>query len=161
MTSPESSLFFRLPLPKEAQSPKERSFFGYFDETGKRSVWTLCLDAEETENNHEIAKKLRKMKQSLDKAFSGFAQKDFTQTILTERFAFQEHGVYATGEVPHEYHRAHHMNGVLFLTDSYGVQSSLDQVGDLLGVKAIKSWSEGLSRGEIGVATDSTVGAQT
>lgn len=57
-----------IPMNRDSGETFDRDALGYFvDPT--HSVWTVFLQADEIEENHEIMKKLRKMKQSLNKAF--------------------------------------------------------------------------------------------
>lgn len=91
-----------------------RSVFGYFSDEGKRSVWTVFLEANESEDNHTIAKKLRRLKQTLDRMFStpewlptinGVMTKDFLSTIQHEQVTFEDNFIFAsafskTSELP-------------------------------------------------------------
>lgn len=58
-------------ISREAGEETERHVWGYFTSDGMKSFWTICLSPEEGEDNHAIAKKLRKMKNALDKMFVG------------------------------------------------------------------------------------------
>ena len=81
-----------------------RSVWGYFCDEGKRSVWTVYLESEESLDNHTIAKKLRRLKQTLDRMFSspewlpkvdGVVVKDFLATIQNEQVSFEEDFIFS------------------------------------------------------------------
>lgn len=58
-------------LHRESGEEFEKHAFGYFLDSGMRSVWSLCVSADEAQDNHEIGKKLRRMKSAIDKMFAG------------------------------------------------------------------------------------------
>lgn len=123
-------------LNKDAGEEMERRVWGYFDPSGRSSSWTIALAEDETEDNHLIAKKLRRLKQALDKAFSGesFGLPEgqvLTQTIASEQVRF-EAGVLSDGKLveklpggiatlPKSRDRA------CFITDGLGFTSAWEQ----------------------------------
>ncbi len=48
---------------------ENRHLWGYFTQCGWYSIWTVYLSAAEIEDNHQIAKRLRRMKSTLNKVF--------------------------------------------------------------------------------------------
>ena len=126
---------FFAPVHKEAGDKLERHFWGYLSADGSQSVWTLGLSGEEAEDNHEIAKKFRKLKTSLDRIFKGSdlipeGKADFTSTLLSEQFRFEEEALFAQGVAPEvPYELGARLTGVSFMTDAYGPAHSMRQVG--------------------------------
>lgn len=126
-------------LHKEAGEEAERHIWGYFSNDGLKSYWTLCLSSEEAEDNHAIAKKLRRMKNAVDKMFS--LEKDFFSNVREEQVRFEEDYFYSEGDVPAERLALNELEGVSFLTDGYGPSASLKQVVttlDALGLMPAK-----------------------
>lgn len=127
-------------MPKNPGEKLERHLWGHFSSDGKRSVWTICLSPEEVENNHEIGKKLRKLKNTLDKIFEGSgifppehevfaASGGFAKTIQDEQVRFVEELLFSEGIAPDKPISVNGLQGASFLTDGYGPSSSLHQVG--------------------------------
>ena len=141
---------FFAPMHKESGEKIERHFWGCISSDGKRSVWALCLSPDEVEDNHEIAKKLRKLKSGLDKVFAGSdlvgsMNSNFTSTVSEEQIRFEEEVVFAEGEgltSPVELPQA---SGLLLMTDGYGPGFSILQVGTALGVNMLRSDAQGES----------------
>ncbi|MEO7164324.1 MAG: hypothetical protein ABI041_15495, partial [Bdellovibrionia bacterium] len=149
---------FYAPLHKENGEEIERNLWGYFSSDGMRSFWTLCLAEEEVENNHEIAKKFRRLKSTLDRIFTGdvFIPKvpqdsgdlenlpgnkirvpeiaaKFTANIIGEQVRLVEDAVFSAGEMVTEPVTLPQLHDVVFLTDGYGPAAALQQVGSMLG----------------------------
>ena len=137
-------------MHKEAGEEFERHLWGYFSDAGKQSIWTVFLTQEEVEDNHQIAKKLRRMKQTLDRMFVGAewlseGKTEFTSTVANEQVRFEEAVVFAGGEAPKETLRLSKIHAlydrVAFLTDGYGPSSAFQQLqkllGDELGIKVV------------------------
>lgn len=123
-------------LNKEAGEDFQRNVFGYFLEEGKRSVWTLFLTSEEVEDNHQIAKKLRRMKQALDKMFGENAEwvaGEFMANVKDELVRFEESIVFAGGKAPDAPIALPKTKNVFVMTDGYGPSRSFEQVALLLG----------------------------
>ena len=124
--SPEEAYF--APLTRDAGEEFDRNVWGYFSSDGKQSLWSTCVTPEEGEDNHLLAKKLRKMKAAVDKMFSGT---DFISNLRSERVTFHEAMLFSEGDVPVAPITAGKISGVFFLTDAYGPSSALKQVSFL------------------------------
>jgi len=132
---------FFAPLHRESGETVERHAWGCFSSDGKRSTWTLCLAPDQVEDNHEIAKKLRRLKSTLDKIFSnnGFISAEntsFSATLVEEQLLFSEELVFSEGVPPSEPLTHPTLSGILFLTDGYGPSWAFHQVGTALGIEA-------------------------
>ena len=93
--------FFAL-LHRSSGDKADRRVWGHFFAEGQRSVWTLCLSHEEVEDNHEIGKKLRRLKGTLDRIFEGSellsgGKKKFEETVEQEQVRFEEEVIFAGG----------------------------------------------------------------
>lgn len=125
-------------LPRGSGEKLERNIWGYFLAEGKRSVWTICLSSAEVEDNHEIAKKLRRLKSTLDKVFASVGalppERTFTSTITDEQVRFEEDLICAEEGLAVGFQQLSELPGISFLTDGYGPSWALHQVGDLLGI---------------------------
>lgn len=122
-------------LHKDAGDTIERHVWGCFTDDGMKSTWTVALAHEEGEDNHQIAKKLRRIKQSLDRVFTGGewlpeGKDEFMKNVREETVRFEESALYSAGEPPSE---PISIGGVALLTDGYGPASALHQVVLLLG----------------------------
>lgn len=78
---------FFMTLHRESDDTHNHQVWGYFTEDGKRSVWSVVLAPGDAEDNHQIMKRLRRIKQSLNKTFNeGWLPEGVTQfTDLIER----------------------------------------------------------------------------
>lgn len=153
-------------LHKEAGEEADRHLFGYFTSDGARSFWTLCFSPEEAEDNHAIAKKLRRMKNALDKMFPTQpwlpeGKPDFMSNVKGEQVRFEEGVVYAKGEPPRERVTLSGVEGLCFLTDGYGPGSALDQVGITLRAEGLFARAPREPEPRAGLATRSEVGADS
>lgn len=128
-------------LHKESGETVERHVWGYFSSDGKRSFWTVCLSPEEAEDNHEIAKKLRRTKSALSKIFCGptwvpEGSEDFMATVSREngeQVRFEEFVILGGGEPLLEAATVSSLSNARFLTDGYGPAHALSQVSRLFG----------------------------
>ena len=142
---------FFAPVHRESGDKLERNFWGYFSADGRRSVWTLGLSSEEAEDNHEIAKKIRKLKSSLDRIFQGSdlipsGKENFTSTLVNEQFRFEEEALFAQGDLPDRPFQVSALNGLVFMTDSYGPAQAMQQVGrGLLETQVISPVAESIA----------------
>lgn len=123
-------------LHREAGEEVERHVWGFFYADGMRSSWSLCLAPEEVEDNHSIAKKLRRMKSTLDRVFAGSeiipqGFDSFGATLADEQVRFEEEAVFSGGTPLVKALSLPERPGLFFLTDGYGPSSSLAQVGSL------------------------------
>lgn len=126
-------------LHKEAGEEQERHFFGHFSSDGLTSVWTLHLSSEEGDDNHEITKKLRRMKTALDKIFSGETwlpegKSSFMETVQAEQVKFEESVFFAQGKVFEAPFRLPKVENLEFITDGYGPSVAVLQAYAALGV---------------------------
>lgn len=124
-------------ISREAGEETERHIWGYFTQDGMKSFWTICLSSEEGEDNHAIAKKLRKMKNALDKMFVGESwvpagKAEFMANVRSEQVRFEEAILFSEGEDPREAITLDKLEGIFFLTDGYGPSSALRQVDTAL-----------------------------
>lgn len=146
---------------KDAGEDFSRAVWGYFFDGGKKSVWSLFLTEDEGADNHIIGKKYRRMKQAIEKMFTGpewlpEGAKDFFSTVENEHFAFQEDFIFANGEVVTEPQYVFDLKKVgkqskkakaaaestdtvketgsiplAFVTDAFGPSAALEQVARL------------------------------
>jgi hypothetical protein len=126
-------------LHREAGEEFERHVWGHFASTGLQSFWTLCLTADEVEDNHQIAKKLRRLKAALDKMFTGTSwlpegTAEFMATVSSEAVRFHEAVVFAGGERSDDPVRMPGLEALTFVTDGYGPSSALLQAARALGL---------------------------
>jgi len=89
---------FSIPMSRESGETHQRHVWGYFKNGGRSSLWTVLLGFEESEDNHEIAKRIRKMKQTLNKVFVGEPwvsqpKKEFCDELEGERVKFVDGGI--------------------------------------------------------------------
>ncbi|MGK5082354.1 hypothetical protein WDW37_03535 [Bdellovibrionota bacterium FG-1] len=124
-------------LHKESGEEFERHLWGHFSSDGKQSYWTLGLAEDEVEDNHQIAKKLRKMKSALDKMFCGSSwlpgeKTEFMATVCAEQVRFKDSLWFADGEVPSHPVHIPGVQGLFFVTDGYGPAASIEQVAGIL-----------------------------
>lgn len=138
MVSQEMQEGFYGATHKDAGDELSRSVWGYFMEGGKRSVWTIYLAEDESEDNHAIAKKLRRMKQSLDKMFTGTewlpeGSKEFMDTVVSEQVRFEEAFVFSKSDASEKAYRLPKLDQIAFLTDGFGPSYALAQVVSVLG----------------------------
>lgn len=135
---PEAQEVFFTTLHREQGDECDRHLFGYFSADGLQSTWSLFLTPSEAEDNHEISKKLRRMKQALDKMFVGpewlgEGVPDFLSTIVSEQVRFEESLIFTKGHAPEKVLHLPSISGVSIVTDGYGPGSALEQVVQLLG----------------------------
>lgn len=132
------------PLQKEAGDDTEKHVWGHFSSDGLRSFWTLCVTGEEVEDNHAIAKKLRRMKNALEKIFVGESWRpvgkaensEFMATVCEEQVRFEESVLFTSGDILQEPIHLPKVRGLVFMTDGYGPSSALHQVGHEFGLFA-------------------------
>lgn len=112
-------------LHRESGEEFERHVWGFFSSDGLQSHWTLALSSDESEDNHEIAKRLRRMKNALDKMFVGSSwlpegKPDFMSNVGSEQVRFEESMLFSKGAPVAEPVGLPQIPGVCFLTDGYG-----------------------------------------
>jgi hypothetical protein len=130
---PEVTEGFFATLTRDSGDTQDRQVFGHFYRGGSESVWTSVVSFEEGEDNHWVAKRLRKMKQTLEKMFSEseWAPGSFAETIKNEQVRYEEGLLICGGDLllaPVLLEKgAQAVSGVEFLTDGYGVGPALLQ----------------------------------
>jgi hypothetical protein len=117
-----------IPMNRDAGESFDRDVLGFFPDPN-RSVWTVFLQADEIEENHEIMKKLRKLKQSLNKAFDeqGFipsGKKDFMSTVIKEQVRFEPGFIVFEGN----FNESTNNSDFVLLNDSLGITYALEQI---------------------------------
>jgi hypothetical protein len=125
-------------MHKDPGEEDARSVWGYFMDEGKRSIWSVTLAEDECEDNHSIAKKLRRIKQTLDRMFTGSEWlpenvKTFMDTVVSEQVRFEEACVFSKGDVLTEAQTLPKTPNLTFITDGFGPSASMLQVLSLLG----------------------------
>ena len=127
-----------IPMNRDSGETFDRDVLGYFAEP-TRSVWTVFLQSDEIEENHEIMKKLRKMKQSLNKAFDSPdflppGKKDFMSTVEKEQFRFEEGFLVTEGE----YKQSTANADFVLLNDAFGLTYALEQIALRFEIPALE-----------------------
>jgi hypothetical protein len=123
-----------IPMNRDSGETFDRDVLGYFMEP-TRSVWTVLLQPSECEENHEIMKKLRKLKQSLNRAFESpeflpEGKKEFMSTVEKEMVRFEASFLYTEGELQAS---SSNPDFVLF-TDSFGYSQGLERIAHHFGI---------------------------
>ncbi len=124
---------------KDAGEEFSRAVWGYFFDGGKKSVWTLFLTEEEGIDNHSIGKKYRRLKQALEKMFTGpewlpEGAADFQATIDNEQLLFHSDFIFANGDVVHEPQylgKKTEQLPLAFITDAFGPSVAVEQAARL------------------------------
>ena len=114
------------------ETDPQRHIWGHFFDQGRKSVWNLYLTSDEIEDNHEVMKRLRKVRQALNRAFSepGWLPDDknhFTDTVSNETFRFVQDGIFTVGNLNHPVFLGGD-ESIILLNDGFGPGSALEQV---------------------------------
>jgi len=130
---------FFIPLLKESKAEKQRYFLGHFFSEGKKSIWTLPLTLEEEESQHEILKKIRRLKLTLNRVHwekKGALNHScvFKETIINEKIVFQNRFYYAQDRLFLQAQSELFNSGISLFTDSFGLGAALIQVGKNLNI---------------------------
>lgn len=137
-----------IPMNRDSGETFDRDALGYFvDPT--HSIWTVFLQADEIEENHEIMKKLRKLKQSLNKAFDSpdflpNGKKDFMATVEKEQVRFEAGFLVIEGEYKPSSANADYV----LLNDSFGLTYALEQIANRFDIPALE-FSVDVVEGEV------------
>ena len=120
------------PIQREAGEEFQRQVWGHFSSDGRRSHWSVALGAKEIEDNHEIAKKIRRMKQALDKMFVGpewlpEGVTEFCAPLEDEQVRFEENVLFDRGREVRKAQTLPAIDGAFFLTDGYGPAAAFEQ----------------------------------
>ena len=126
-------------LHRESGETFDRHVWGHFSFDGMHSYWTICVTGDEVEDNHQIGKKLRRLKTALDKMFAGSSwlpegKTDFMGCVVGEAMRFHEAVVFGKGEPTNAPVILPAVRGAYFMTDGYGIACALRQVGAALGL---------------------------
>jgi hypothetical protein len=139
---------FYTALHKESGEDVERHVFCYFLDGGMKSVLSLCVSPDDAQDNHAIAKKLRRMKSAAEKMFAGPGwiqpnppvaegerpkpPRDFLNNIRSEQYRFAPDAAFASGNAVLAPEKLPALENASFLTDGYGPSCALAQVAALL-----------------------------
>ncbi len=126
-----------IPMNRDSGETFERDVMGYFMEP-TRSVWTVLLQPTECEENHEIMKKLRKLKQSLNRAFESpeflpDGKKEFMATVEREQVRFEETAILTEGSLQSSSSNP----DFILMTDTFGLSPALERIALHFGTKPI------------------------
>jgi hypothetical protein len=129
---------FVVPLNRDSGETFDRDVLGYFLDD-RTSVWTVFLQHSECEENHDIMKKLRKLKQSLNRAFDSpefltEGKKDFLATVEKEQFRFEENCIMTEGE----FKTSKSNPDFVLLPDSFGLSKTLEAIADRFEIQSIE-----------------------
>lgn len=125
---------FVIPMNRDAGETFDRSVSGYFLDP-RRSVWTVWMQAEETEENHEIMKKLRKLKQTLNRAFALEAEgaSEFLKTIEREQVRFESGALLPMNQIKPSASNP----DLVLMTESFGLNMALESLARHFGIEAL------------------------
>lgn len=129
---PDSMEGFFTALTKDAGETEERHVLGYLSYSGQKSIWTVFLGAEESEDNHQIAKKIRRVKQALNKMFTGSEWlpegcTEFVDTLQNEAVTFSEAVGIQAGIALSDIETD--VSNVFLLVDALGPSQNLERLG--------------------------------
>ena len=127
-----------IPMNRDSGETFDRDVLGYFMEPNK-SVWTVFLQPSEIEENHEIMKKLRRMKQALNKAFDQpeflpVGHKEFMSTVEKEQVRFEENHIAVHGG----FKESKSNDDFILLTDSFGISACLEHMAKRFEIEAVQ-----------------------
>ncbi|MCC7441012.1 MAG: hypothetical protein IT285_05245 [Bdellovibrionales bacterium] len=137
-------------LSREAGQEDDRHVFGYL--SGARSLWTTFLAPEEGEDNHAIAKRLRRIKQALTRMFGQpewlGEGTEFGSSVSGESVRYLEGAFASGGEAVLQPHgpageKREADAALVFLTDAFGPGAALEQVRQLTGCWFAGAWENG------------------
>ncbi|MEN9723545.1 MAG: hypothetical protein RJB38_1531 [Pseudomonadota bacterium] len=167
---PEVTEAFFTTLNRDAGETEDRHVFGHFFREGRESIWSTVISQEEGEDNHLITKKLRRMKQALDKMFSQseWTSGAFEATIQNEQVRFEEQLVFAHGTAPlkpQKLKKGRHADFAFeAITDGYGVSAVLELFApsreSAIGETLNEAPSDGMTSSEVSAAVEASVGAR-
>ncbi len=131
-----------IPMNRDSGETFDRDAIGYFV-SPTRSVWTVFLQPSECEENHEIMKKIRKIKQSLNRAFESpellpEGKKDFISTIEKEQVRFEDNCLFTEGS----FKPSKSNPDYVLITDAFGPTLLLERIADHFGIQVDLSTQE-------------------
>ncbi|MBL7715261.1 MAG: hypothetical protein JNL01_07300 [Bdellovibrionales bacterium] len=106
----------------------ERHVWGYLVDSGRKSVWSVLLSADESSDNHQVGRKLKRMKQALEKVFQESHPVSFEKSVIAESLRFEEAVVNSQGEVVRQPLKISGAAGLSVVGDGYGFEASCAQV---------------------------------
>ena len=126
-----------IPMNRDSGETFDRNVLGGFL-SPDRSVWTVFLQPSECEDNHEIMKKLRKLKQALNRAFDSpeflpEGKPDFMSTVEKEQVRFESGSLLAAGTIREETSNP----DFILLNDSLGFSETLERIARLFQYECI------------------------
>ena len=131
-----------IPMNRDSGETFDRDAIGYFV-SPTRSIWTVFLQPSECEENHEIMKKIRKIKQSLNRAFESpellpEGKKDFISTIEKEQVRFEDNCLFTEGS----FKPSKSNPDYVLITDAFGPTLLLERIADHFGIQVDLSTQE-------------------
>jgi hypothetical protein len=126
-----------IPMNRESGESFDRNVLGGFI-TPNRSVWTVFLEPAECEDNHEIMKKLRKLKQALNRAFDHpeylpEGKSDFMATVEKEQVRFENGSLLPGADLREETRNP----DFILLNDSLGFSVTLERIARLFQYECV------------------------
>lgn len=129
---------FMFELQREPGEELQRHAFGGFFSGGSKSLWTVLLTSDELEDNHLISKRLRRIKQALNKAFQRpdwiddpHGKADFTEFTDSETVRVEESAV-LDSKIREFLPVVWEGTPVHFVADGLGPVASMQQLGMIL-----------------------------
>ncbi len=138
---------FLFQLSRDAKEEPHTHAMGSFSIDGSFSSWTALIPNEKAEDNHEVSKKIHRVKQALSKAFGslkpGF---EFMKNVHNERVHFVENACFA--KPPHEFQNSEvrSLETKVELADADGkfIHMITESLGPTLAFAQLDSWMRNL-----------------
>lgn len=115
-------------LHRDPGEEVERHVWGYLVESGRKSVWSVLLSADESSDNHQVARKLKRMKQALEKVFQESHPVSFEKSVISESVRFEESVWLSQGETVRQPIEVPGASGLSIVGDGHGVEAACAQV---------------------------------
>ncbi|NDF14667.1 hypothetical protein EB061_05030 [bacterium] len=127
-----------IPMNRESGESFDRNVLGWFVEPN-RSIWTVYLQPSECEENHEIMKKLRKLKQALNRAFESpeflpEGKTDFLATVEREQVRFEENALWTEGSLV----TIDSNPDFTLVPDAFGLTATLARLASHFGIPSLE-----------------------
>jgi len=121
---------FVIPMNRDSGETFDRNILGYFlDE--RTSVWTVFLKPAECEDNHDIMKKLRKLKQTLTRAFDS---PDLLSTVVKEQVRFEENCLTVNAKLNASVSNP----DFVLIPDAFGLSHALEMIADRFEIEPVE-----------------------
>jgi len=122
-----------LEMHKDVGEPTEKRIIGGFYNDGYKSVWTVALEPEVIEDTHLTTKRLKKLKQALNRIFTHYEwigemaeKKSFTDTVAREMIRVADSAfVFKRSEELPCYSSGEESNKFLYLVEGFSLSDSL------------------------------------